>query len=276
MKTQESGKQYKLYETVVALRDFVLNDFSRTYIKLIRDRVSPSASGKGKESAQLVLRMVMGQAVKAFAPFTPFVCEEIFAEFSSDGESVHGCDYPKAHGAWVDDDLEKQMLVALEVAETASALRQEVGVRLRWPVLSVGVSASKPENKLLVEKTVSNLNGILKSGLNAKAVVHSELGGDKVVKKEFSFGTVFLDSRETPELAEERLMREVSRSIQEARKQAGKEVYQKVVVFIDCEKGLFEKWKKHLEHETTSELQLKKLDSEKKVELGGHTVKISL
>ena len=125
-------------------------------------------------------------------------------------------------------------------------------------------------------KNVSNLNGILRAGLNAKAVVHSELGGDKVVKKEFSFGTVFLDSRETPELAEERLMREVSRSIQEARKQAGKEVYQKVVVFIDCEKGLFEKWKKHLEHETTSELQLKKLDSEKKVELGGHTVKISL
>ena len=71
-------------------------------------------------------------------------------------------------------------------------------------------------------------------------------------------------------------MREVSRNIQELRKQQGKGVSERVRVSIDCDEGLFKRWKSFLESETTSEVALSKLAEGKKVSLKDLSVKISL
>ncbi|MFH1056346.1 MAG: isoleucine--tRNA ligase [Candidatus Micrarchaeota archaeon] len=254
LKTAESGRNFKLYETVSALQDFVLNDFSRTYIKLVRDRVSPSNEGKDKKNAQLVLRAVMESVVKAFAPFTPFVCEEMHAEFSE--ESVHFCLYPESSDVLVNEELERQMGFALEVIETASALRQEAGLKLRWPVRAVAVESDDEA----VRKAVSVLKKTIEAFANAKVVTVGKLDGEVVRKAEFSKGTVFLDCSETQELFEERLMREVSRSIQELRKKKGLNVSDKASVSVDAPQDLMSRWKGFLEKETNSELSFKSLE----------------
>jgi isoleucyl-tRNA synthetase len=272
LKTQEKGKQFRLFEPILAIQDFVLNDFSRTYIKLIRDRVSPSSKGKEKENAQLVLRAVTETIVKALAPFTPFVCEEMFQEFSENVESVHAQDYPSAREVLADERLEKNFAIALEIVETSNALRQEAGVKLRWPVKAVSID-SEDEH---VKEAVSSLKKMLEKFTNSKLVAVGVLEGPSVKQAGFSKGKVFLDAAETPELVEERLFREVSRLIQDLRKQKGLDVSQKAVVYADGSKEFLEKWKAALESKTNSEIQFRPLKNGKELSLGGLRVYVEL
>ena len=273
LKTQEKGREFRLFETSVALQDFVLNDFSRTYIKLIRDRVSPSASGKEKTDAQLVLRAVMETVAKAFAPFTPFVCEEMFAEFSKGEEaSVHAQSYPESQYVLMDEGLEKSFVIALEIVETANALRQEAGVKLRWPIKAVSVQSEDEGAK----KAVSSLKRMLETFTNSKQVAIGALEGGDVKQAQFSKGKVFLDAAETPELVEERLFREVSRLIQDLRKQKGLDVSQKAVVYADGSMEFLKRWKTVLESKTNSELQFRPLKNGKEMSIGGLSVGVEL
>ncbi|MEM4254951.1 MAG: isoleucine--tRNA ligase [Candidatus Norongarragalinales archaeon] len=273
LKFQENGRKFKLYETVAALKAFVLDDFSRTYIKLVRDRVSPSYSGKDKQSAQAVLRAVMETLTKAFAPFTPFVCEEMFSEFS-DAQSVHAQDYPRAEKSLENELLEKQMAIVLEIVEASSALRQEAKIKLRWPVRAIAVETQDEETR----KAVSALKKTIEAFANAKVVTLGSLEGSEVKSAGFSKGKVFLDCGETPDLVEERLMREVSRAIQEMRKSKGLNVGEKAKVFIDGPSEFVGKWKEYLEKETNSTLEPKKAGESKftVVSLRDFEVKIAL
>jgi len=258
LKAQEKGKEFKLYETVSALKSFVLEDFSRTYIKLVRDRVSPSYAGGDKKSAQAVLRAVMETVVKAFAPFTPFICEEMFYEFSEGEEdSVHAQDYPAFEKALENAILEKQMAIALEIVEASSALRQEAKIKLRWPVRAVSVDSQDEE----VKKAVLALKKTIEAFANAKVVTVGALDGAEVKSAEFSKGKVFLDCSETPDLVEERFVREVSRNIQELRKSKGLDVFDKATVYVDGSNEILRKWQKSLEEGTGSSLVFEKKDA---------------
>src|SRR3989338_560503 len=274
LKMQDNGrKEFKLYETVSALKAFVLADFSRTYIKLVRDRVSPSYEGKDKQNAQAVLRAVMETAVKAFAPFTPFVCEEMFEEFSEiEGESVHAQDYPQFEKSLENALLEKQMACALEIVENTNALRQEAKIKLRWPVRAVAVATEDEETK----KAVLALKKTIEAFANAKVVTLGALEGPDAKSADFSKGKVFLDCGETPELVEERLVREISRAIQELRKSKGLNVGEKARVFVDGPQAFVEKWKAYLEKETTSTIELKSLPQGSSVSMRELTVRLSL
>ena len=271
LKAQQAGREFKLYELSQALQNFVLNDFSRTYIKLVRDRTAPNYDGKDKRDAQYILRAVTETLTEALAPFIPFICEDIHAEFSS--ESVHAQDYPQSVGELIDSNLEDRMAIALEVIESANALRNEAKIKLRWPI--AGLLVETKDSK--ASEAVQDLSNTIKIFANVKKVEVSSIEGDLDAKgQQFSRGKVFLDLTESPELIEERLLREVSRAIQELRKKGGLNVGQKTTVKFDGPKEFFDKWKESLEKETTSELELGEVAGGSSVEVSGVSVSVSL
>jgi len=78
-----------------AIRDFWINDFSRGYIQLVRDRLSAE-----DKSAKYVLKEVYVVLIKLCAPIIPFVAESVW-QFLKDKkivkeESVHLSSWPKA------------------------------------------------------------------------------------------------------------------------------------------------------------------------------------
>lgn len=206
-----------------ALVDFVLNDFSRWYIKIIRDRVSPWYEGEDKKAAQYVLYYVIERASKAMAPFTPFLAEKIYHDIF--GSSVHLSSWPKADERLIDKKLEEEMETVKLLTEAAAAARQEAGIKLRWPVSEILVET---KDKGIAE-AVKGLEGILNIMCNSNSFRTGKVAG---TTKEFAGGKLALGSV----LKDEALLRELTRRIQELRKAGGLVVRDKVHLWLKTDK----------------------------------------
>ncbi|MFH8080868.1 MAG: isoleucine--tRNA ligase [Candidatus Aenigmatarchaeota archaeon] len=213
-------QEYNHHKVVQALQDFILNDFSRWYIKLIRDRVWPTYEGKDKESAFYTLLKVSEILLKMLSPFTPFLAEKYYQEILRDEkslESIHMFSLPKPDKRMIDKELEKLMNIAREIFEATSYVRQKEKIKLRWPLRRLIVTSDCKDVKLTVEK----LNDVLKFMCNVKeVVVEKKLPKGKFSEYVFSNGKIYLDVERDEELEAETVLRELIRHIQYARKKS--------------------------------------------------------
>jgi isoleucyl-tRNA synthetase len=184
-----------------AIQNFWLNDFSRGYIQLIRDKLANE-----ENAAQNTLKQVYLTLIKLCAPIIPFVTENIWQELKErkivSGESVHLEDWPKADRKKIDEKLEEEFENMLKIIEAGMAERDKAKISLRWPLAETRVTGLKVSKEL---------NEIILRQLNVKQIVFK-------TGKELS---VELDTKLTPELEAEGYARELTRAIQAERKKAG-------------------------------------------------------
>ncbi|MBN2517421.1 MAG: isoleucine--tRNA ligase [Candidatus Altiarchaeota archaeon] len=242
------------YEAVVLLDDFILNDLSRWYIKLIRDRTWVTApDGKDKTNAFLVLHKVLLDLSKLMAPFAPFISEYLFRALTG-GESVFLSNWPESKEK-PDKELEANMDLAKELVELINAARNDAGIKLRWPVEEV-VLVTKEELK------VKDVKGQIEMMSNVKEISFSkkEPKGD-YVKKEFSVGVLFLNKKRSKESIEEGYVRDLIRQMQNMRKKENLKVSEFVVMKVSTDKEFATVVKKFQE-------EIKESTSASKVEVG--------
>ena len=205
------------YEVTQAARpiDEFVDDLSRWWLRRSRKRFSD----KNKAGASKILRVVLEELSKLIAPFTPFLAEYIWQELKNKS-SVHLADYPKPQVKLIDKKLEEQMNFAREIAAKGLALRAEAGIKVRQPLASLQV----PSSKFQVPNEFLNL---IKDEVNVKEII---------------FGDEFkLDTKITAELKEEGLIRELTRTIQEMRRDGGLTTKDSISVFVKIDdKGLKE------------------------------------
>ncbi len=205
---------YKLDLALKEIMDFVVNDFSRAYIKFTRDR----------DDTKEVLGEVLEKVSLLLAPYAPYISEYIYSDFNS--ESVHLSSWPKPDKKKVDGKLEENFKVMLEVIERGLSERDREKVGLKWPLSKAEVSGAKL-NDDLVE--------IVKAQLNVKNIKSKASGKEVEVK---------LDTTMTPELEAEGYAREISRKVQAMRKNAGLVKEDKINLAISGEVAdLAESWK---------------------------------
>lgn len=127
------------------LSEFILNELSRWYIKLARERASPVYSGADKENVFAVLGAALHRVSLLLAPICPFISDAVFQELrtAADAESVHLANWPAADQKRIDTALERDMETAMRVVEAANSARQENNLKLRWPLKKITVSADK-------------------------------------------------------------------------------------------------------------------------------------
>ncbi|MBU0530067.1 MAG: class I tRNA ligase family protein, partial [Nanoarchaeota archaeon] len=202
--------------------DFILNDFSRWYIKIIRDRVSPTYKGEDKKTAGAVLMYVLEKAVRLLAPISPFITEKIYQE-AFGGKSVHMSSWPESEKKYVDTKLEEHMSAVKNVIEIAGALRQDKRIKLRWPVSELIVSGEKLEDAVKTLEPVINTMANVKSTKFSKKIVGGKTEGGITV----DFGKVLMD---------EALLRELVRNVQEVRKKSKFNVHDSISLFIKSDK----------------------------------------
>jgi isoleucyl-tRNA synthetase len=182
----EAMEKYQLHRVVRAFLDFVVEDFSRWYIQLIRPRVWVEKDDPLKLATYLTLLRVIEKSAKIIAPFAPFLAEFIYQrfvkEFKGGEESIFMEGYPKADESFIDKELERSMAIVREIFEAVSSARQKAKRKLRWPLRKV-VIESRDEN---VRKAVEMLESIIKAQCNVKEVeVVDEFEKEIVVKPNY-------------------------------------------------------------------------------------------
>ncbi len=132
---------FENHRAVDTLLNFVIEDVSRFYVQVVRERMWDEADSPSKRAAYATLYRVLERTGALFAPFTPFVAEELYGAITGDEghPTVHMCDWPDADAALRDPKLEADISVVRAVEEAGSNARQRAGRKLRWPVSEVVV-----------------------------------------------------------------------------------------------------------------------------------------
>jgi isoleucyl-tRNA synthetase len=256
-KVTEDMESFRLHSASHMLADFLLNDFSRFYIKLIRNRVSPWYEGDDKRSAQVVCRHVLETVARLMAPFTPFISEKVYTELLPKHESVHLAEWPTPEKGRIDGKLEGHVEIAKTVIEAVNFARQEADIKLKWPLSEIHVVCKEEPYR----EAALHVKEIIKSMANVREVRVSE----KAHKpgRKFEHGEIILGEV----LKGEALLRELVRKIQMLRKEAGLKVTEKISLALETdketEKALKESQKDILEGVGAGSLTFRQLERQK-------------
>jgi isoleucyl-tRNA synthetase len=201
--------QYELTKAARLFDDFI-DDFSNWYVRRSRRRFQRPNNSQEKKQAEKVYSFVLLNLAKLIAPFLPFISEEIYQHLGK-GQSVHLVSYPKPNQRLIDKDLEEKMSEVRQIAAIALAQRAQAGMKIRQPLKELRIkNKGLSKNKELLD--------LIKEEINVKRVVY-----DAKIKQ-----GVKLDTKITPELKAEGMVRDLIRFIQEMRKDGGLRPKQKI------------------------------------------------
>jgi isoleucyl-tRNA synthetase len=199
----EHMQKYDLPNATKPLLKF-LDDASNWYVRRSRKRFWKSDNDTDKDDAYRTLHYVLVQLSLITAPFTPFLAEELYIKLTG-GESVHLLDWPEK--GQINSIVLKNMEWAREVINEGLSQRASAGIKIRQPLSKVSISSDLLD--------VTDMLPIIVEELNVKEVVY---------KQSKDIVSVKLDTKLTEELIDEGITREIIRNIQQARKDAGLEV----------------------------------------------------
>ena len=229
------------------LQEFFLNDLSRWYGHIIREDVKPGLKSKYKQSMLYTFYTVTLEILKLLSPFIPFVTESLYQDFFKKFEkenSIHLSDWPEVEKRLLNKKLESQMEIARKIVETSNAIRHEKNLKLKYVLQSLAV-----DGKEEIMESAKVLKEVIEKMANVKEVKIEMLEEGK----EFENGKVFLGTEITPELKDEWLLSELTRSIQEMRKKLGLKITDKISLYLP-EYSLFVKSKEFIEGTTGSKI----------------------
>ena len=219
--SQNLYNSYKFPELIQGFEKFVINDLSRTYIQMIRDR---------SDETWNVLNNIRLGIIKIIAPVMPFMTESVWQNLKEKGivkdESVHLSKIDKVDEKKINKELEKDFDVALKLIEIGLKERDNAKIGLRWPLGNAKVLSNQQLNKEIQDIIAKQLN--IKN-IEVKTSNNSEL-------------KIELDTTMNDELEGEGYAREVARKIQAERKNLG----MKKGDLIDLKIGVSEKLRKLL------------------------------
>ncbi len=228
-KITKAYEDYEFPSVPKLLREFLVEDLSRWYIKLIRDRTWVSAGGDDKLVAFKVLYEVLKKFIILSAPTLPMLSEKLYLDLIKPlskalPESIHLIDWPNPDTKMIKPELEKQMCNARAIVETARFAREEAKIKLRWPLNQLSADGDET-----VKKAIKTFENVIKEQANVKSVKAGKIKG---AEKEFEFGKVYLDTKITPEIRAEALAREVMRQVQVMRKKGGLNVGENIKLTV--------------------------------------------
>jgi len=211
--SEEVDKHMQVYDAPNAMKPILpfIDDASNWYIRRSRKRFWKSDNDDDKNQAYTTVHYVLVQLSMILAPFTPFLAEELYRKLTG-GESVHLLDWPEA--GQVNQLLVEGMQATREAITLGLSERASSALKVRQPLAKATII--NPPSALKDSVNHADFEAIILEELNVKAL-------DYKTSNQGNLG-VKLDTNITDELKQEGMMREIIRNVQQARKDAGLEV----------------------------------------------------
>lgn len=234
----KSLDKYDAATAAKSIKYFVVNDLSTWYIRRCRNRVGPTVDKNDENVFLSTLYGILVTLSKILAPFTPLVAEEIYRNLTGE-ESVHIATYPTGDKNLLDKNLTSQIKISRKLAEEIHSLRKKAEIKVRQPLASATYGSSKLR---------PDIENILASEVNVKKIIFKKNAKTS------------LNTQITQVLKTEGETRDIIRQIQQARKIANCNLFEKVTVKLP-------KWPKEFEDEIKRETLAKSLVKSEKLEI---------
>lgn len=274
---RESFDSYELNKGVKALRNLIVEDISRFYMKIAKDRI---ANGQNADAALWVVYHSMLSSLKMLGCVSPMIAEHLYQSFYKKfekEESVHLLPLQAEDEGEINVLYEKQVEIVKDVVSTAMLARQGAGIKVRWPIRTLYIETKSHE----VIDAVNAFKDTLLSLTNTKELkTVEEKPHGEMTSQEFEKGIVHIDRKIDEELYEEGMLNEIKRRIQMLRKEANLVEADKIKLTINTEKeteAILRKHEKKLsDGVNAASVHYTPATKPKEYKIDGRLVKISL
>jgi isoleucyl-tRNA synthetase len=241
------------------LQEFI-DQLSNWYVRRSRRRFWKSENDTDKLSAYATLYRCLVTVSRLMAPLAPFMADELYQNLvcsadSAAPDSVHLDSYPVPNHSFIDRELMEATRLAMQVSSMGRAARSRAGVKVRQPLAEVKVWGQakylrQVQSQILEELNIKQLTVIENFEGEAQGYYDQvqeatearnkgEFSGHGIHQVEDYWVSVepgclvAIDTRVSPELADEGLARELAHRIQGLRRNANFELTDRIATYYE-------------------------------------------
>ncbi len=228
----ELADNYELPWITGELRDLIVNDISRWYIMLNREKLDIYSEDPNKLTIMLVLFKTLFNVLLMLSPINPMISEEIFLKMykphlnsldRDETESIHLQNWPLFDETQIDPELEKQMHFVRDLIEVIRALKEENKIRMRWPNKKIIIEPKDEMPELIFPKIITKI-----ANVKDLEILDGVQADKNFAKAESKYCNIYLDKSVDNDLLAERVVNDLIRNIQFIRKKNGYKVEDKI------------------------------------------------
>lgn len=142
------------YHKVLMDAESLFWDFCDNYVELVKARAYQKKDSSDGKSAIFTLQFSLNVFLRLFAPFTPFVCEEIWSWYFAGKEktSIHRASWPvEKEFSAIAQKTEASYELSKAVINKVRATKTKEQKSLKWPLAALSVKAAGEFEKQLNE-----------------------------------------------------------------------------------------------------------------------------
>ncbi|MFH1729121.1 MAG: valine--tRNA ligase [Pseudomonadota bacterium] len=181
---ESATKNFKVYEFAKvrnAVDHFFWLDLCDNYLEIAKDRLyKPEVYGEEQKlSAQITISIILDSIIKLYAPFIPYVTEEIFQGLlrkEGSEKSVHISKWPVFNESFINAEAEKTCEYLVEVVKGVRRYKTENSLSLNTELPELRIKSDAEISKALQNTVID-----IKSATRAKDI---QFGGEATVKTE--------------------------------------------------------------------------------------------
>lgn len=262
---------YTLPKAIAEMKPLI-DDISTWYIRRSRDRFVA-----GDKDALQTLFTVLLTLIKTFAPFAAFTTEFLYQDMVKvlpkevQLESVHLEMFPVAEDLSLEEEkFLADMETTRRISSIAQSLRVEKGLALKQPLGKVFYQGENPLTQEYLDIIAEELN------VSEVLIVDKMPTTEFIAQKEDQKAIIGLDTEITAELAEQGLVREITRAIQAARKNSKLEMGQRAKLLVFAEDTTLLEVVKKFERKLSQVTLLDSITFEKEKQTGEQVTEVAV